>query len=200
MTAPDQRPARERILEQSFMLFLAHGFEATSMSGIVQATGMSKGAVYHHFGSKDELFKAVIDRYFVDLVGSGRPVLLEVGGFEEAVRAAAATMAHSLAEVSSLGADLTAYYRFLFYAIDRHRPEVQAVLTARLNLLSQAAKRDAEQSARRDSMAPDILAKLAITTIEGAALLAAVEGPERLDDLINEAVDGFLALVRTNEH
>lgn len=198
MTA-DRRNARERILEQSFLLFLAHGFEATSMSEIVRATGMSKGAVYHHFASKDELFTAAIDRYFVDLMGSGVPVEHEVHGFDEAVRAAAATMTDSLAEVSSLGADLAAYYRFLFYAIERHRPEVQVVLAARVNVLSQAAKRDSRQGARPNGVAPDVLAKLAITTIEGAALLAAVEGPERLTDLVNEAVDGFLALVRADE-
>ena len=199
MTASVRSAARARILEQSFLLFLAHGFDATSMSQIVRATGMSKGAVYHHFASKDELFEAAIDRYFIDLVGSGESVGQEVQGFEEAVRSAAATMTEGLSEVMSLGANLAAYYRFLFYAIERHRSEVQAVLATRLTILSRAAERDVQQGMLPGGLDPDMLAKLAITTIEGAALLAAVEGPDRLDDLINEAVDRFLALVRVAE-
>ena len=196
MTASVRSAARARILEQSFLLFLAHGFDATSMSQIVRATGMSKGAVYHHFASKDELFEAAIDRYFIDLVGSDGSVGQEAQGFEEAVRSAAATMTEGLSEVVSLGANLAAYYRFLFYAIERHRSEVQAVLATRLTFLSRAAERDVQQGILPGGLDPDMLAKLAITTIEGAALLAAVEGPDRPDDLINEAVDRFLALVR----
>ena len=199
MTASVRSAARARILEQSFLLFLAHGFDATSMSQIVRATGMSKGAVYHHFASKDELFEAAIDRYFIDLVGSGESVGQEDQGFEEAVRSAAATMTEGLSEVMSLGANLAAYYRFLFYAIERHRSEVQAVLATRLTILSRAAERDVQQGMLPGGLDPDMLAKLAITTIEGAALLAAVEGPDRPDDLINEAVDRFLALVRVAE-
>ncbi|WP_198165797.1 TetR/AcrR family transcriptional regulator [Agromyces laixinhei] len=199
MTASTRHSARERILEQAFLLFLTRGFEATSMADIVHATGTSKGAVYHHFASKEELFKAALDRYFVDLVGTDRPVGRDAHGFEDAVRATAATMVDSLAEISSLGADLTAYYRFLFSAIDRHQPEVQAVLAGRLTALTQAAERNANHGEVHTSLDPATLAEMAITTIEGAALLAALEGPDRLDDLINRAVDQFLALVRASK-
>ena len=46
---------RDRILGAALMLFVDKGFHSTSIPEIVAASGTSIGAVYHHFGSKDEL-------------------------------------------------------------------------------------------------------------------------------------------------
>jgi TetR/AcrR family transcriptional regulator, transcriptional repressor for nem operon len=53
---------REYIIEKAFKLFLAKSYEAVSISDISNAIGLTKGALYHHFASKEELFKAVIDK------------------------------------------------------------------------------------------------------------------------------------------
>ena len=45
----------ERILEEASRLFLQKGFEKTSMQDIMDATGLSKGAIYHHFASKEDI-------------------------------------------------------------------------------------------------------------------------------------------------
>lgn len=53
-----------KILDTARKLFLEKGYEKTSMQDIVNGLGMSKGAVYHHFKSKEELFeKVVLDFY-----------------------------------------------------------------------------------------------------------------------------------------
>jgi len=54
----------ENILSVSAKLFIEKGYDQTSMQNIVDALGMSKGAIFHHFGSKEEIFKAVMDRRF----------------------------------------------------------------------------------------------------------------------------------------
>jgi TetR/AcrR family transcriptional regulator, transcriptional repressor for nem operon len=54
---------REYIINQAYKLFLSSSYEAVSISEISKATGLTKGALYHHFTSKEELFKAVIDKY-----------------------------------------------------------------------------------------------------------------------------------------
>lgn len=53
---------KELILDAARSEFAAKGYYATSMDSIVKATGLSKGAIYWHFGSKFELFRAVLDR------------------------------------------------------------------------------------------------------------------------------------------
>src|ERR1700751_4544390 len=58
----------ESILAAAKRTFLAGGFGAVSMDTIAREAGVSKATVYAHFGSKEELFGAVIggecERYF----------------------------------------------------------------------------------------------------------------------------------------
>lgn len=46
---------KETILKKSGILFNTQGYKATSLSNITDATGLTKGAIYRHFTSKDEL-------------------------------------------------------------------------------------------------------------------------------------------------
>ena len=46
---------KETILKKSGVLFNTQGYKATSISNITDATGLTKGAIYRHFTSKDEL-------------------------------------------------------------------------------------------------------------------------------------------------
>ena len=52
----------EAILSVSAKLFLQKGFDKTSMMDIATAAGISKGAIYHHFKSKDEIIKSVMEK------------------------------------------------------------------------------------------------------------------------------------------
>jgi TetR/AcrR family transcriptional regulator, transcriptional repressor for nem operon len=46
---------KETILKKSGVLFNTHGYKSTSISHITDATGFTKGAIYKHFASKNEL-------------------------------------------------------------------------------------------------------------------------------------------------
>jgi AcrR family transcriptional regulator len=56
------RTTRERLISVGFDLFGARGYEATSVGAILEVAGLARGAFYHHFASKAELFDAVLDR------------------------------------------------------------------------------------------------------------------------------------------
>ena len=60
---------RELIIDRAFDLFLTRSYEAVSISDISSAIGFTKGALYHHFTNKEDLFKAVIDKY-LDFTGT----------------------------------------------------------------------------------------------------------------------------------
>ena len=51
------------MLDAVIALFWEHGFEAASLSEIVDAAGLNKSSLYNTFGSKDELFHRALDRY-----------------------------------------------------------------------------------------------------------------------------------------
>ncbi|HRQ22849.1 MAG TPA: helix-turn-helix domain-containing protein, partial [Anaerolineales bacterium] len=52
---------RSRIIESAIKLFSARGFNAASVDDICKEAGISKGAFYHHFESKQALFLALLD-------------------------------------------------------------------------------------------------------------------------------------------
>jgi AcrR family transcriptional regulator len=60
------RATRDRLVEAGRGAFGAHGYDAASIADILDAAGVAKGALYHHFATKAALFDAVLDR-----VGAG---------------------------------------------------------------------------------------------------------------------------------
>lgn len=56
--------SRAHILQVSLKLFLQKNFKEVTMKEIVEKTGLSKGAFYHYFESKEKLFHEIIDHFF----------------------------------------------------------------------------------------------------------------------------------------
>lgn len=54
---PEQ--TQERIVEASVKLFIEKGYEQTTIQDILDALNLSKGGLYHHFKSKEEILEAV---------------------------------------------------------------------------------------------------------------------------------------------
>lgn len=85
----DGAATRLRILDVAHDLVLDKGFAATSLDQILAASGVTKGAFFHHFASKDDLAAALFDRY---LEGDRRI-------FEETVRRAGRLSSDPLQQV-----------------------------------------------------------------------------------------------------
>jgi AcrR family transcriptional regulator len=61
---------RNTILEVALGLFSQHGYDATSVDQICQGAGVSKGAFYHHFSTKQDLFLALMEAWLASVEGS----------------------------------------------------------------------------------------------------------------------------------
>ena len=57
---PERR--RPMVLDAAFELFLERGYDGTSMEAVARAIGVTKPVVYACYPSKDELFKALLER------------------------------------------------------------------------------------------------------------------------------------------
>ena len=64
MTAP---ATRDRILDAALASFGARGYEATSLDAMAAGLGLTKQSILYHFGSKEGLLDAVIDRGAAEL-------------------------------------------------------------------------------------------------------------------------------------
>ncbi|HVE49178.1 MAG TPA: TetR/AcrR family transcriptional regulator [Casimicrobiaceae bacterium] len=70
------RATKQRILDVGEALFMEHGFEATSLRALTAAAKVNLAAVNYHFGSKEELFEAVLTRR-LDPMNQRRLALLD---------------------------------------------------------------------------------------------------------------------------
>jgi AcrR family transcriptional regulator len=65
-TKSDNYEREQRILNAAAELIIHYGYDKTSVSDIAAAAGISKGAIYLHFSSKDELFEALLYREVIN--------------------------------------------------------------------------------------------------------------------------------------
>ena len=61
-----EHESKIHILNTALAVFAEKGFAKASMNDIVRSSGLSKGGVYWHFKSKDELIAAIFDQFFVE--------------------------------------------------------------------------------------------------------------------------------------
>src|SRR5919198_4712366 len=90
----ERNPERSRtaILDAAERLFASKGYDATSLNEVGQAAGVSRGTPGYFFGSKAELYQAVLDRCFAevrDAVRAGRARALASGESSETILAGA---------------------------------------------------------------------------------------------------------------
>lgn len=60
---------RARLIEMARERFGRHGYDRTSIEAILQDSGIARGALYHHFDTKETLFDAVLDQVVGDIAG-----------------------------------------------------------------------------------------------------------------------------------
>ncbi len=58
--------AKNKVLASAGEVFAQKGYDAATMQDIMEKSGLSKGAIYHHFKSKEEIMQALGDRMFFE--------------------------------------------------------------------------------------------------------------------------------------
>ena len=59
---------KERILTETFRLFLSKGYDAVSFAEIQEAAKATRGGIFHHFKSKEELLERVAEKFVLDFL------------------------------------------------------------------------------------------------------------------------------------
>jgi AcrR family transcriptional regulator len=73
------------ILESAYQLFSRNGYEATSVADICQSAGVSKGALYHHFPTKQAIFLELMESWLTGLDAGFQAVRLETQNVPQAI-------------------------------------------------------------------------------------------------------------------
>ncbi|MCH8571961.1 TetR/AcrR family transcriptional regulator [Nesterenkonia sp. AY15] len=160
--------ARASIVDAAFRLFLENGYDGASLARILAEVPYSKGALYHHFESKEALLEAVIERFFTDSLTDPQqprpttPVALTHRLVDDYV--------DSIESIAKFAPPLS-YYAFLIAVAPRVQPaleaaadHIEAELTASL-----ASVVPGENPAAR-TLAGDVMA-----LVEGSGLLTVLQ-------------------------
>lgn len=177
---------RTRLLDAAAERFAFGGFHGTSVDEVARAAGLTKGAVYANFRSKEELFLALLDRNVTEIVSLLESLLTQP--VDDRLQALPAR----LAQATVLGPAWTLLeLEFVLYAA--RNPRLQAVVRGRRDrtrhLLASVVARHLEDVGHRDPAADaDAAADLISATADGLAF-AALTDPEvavaeRLTDLV----------------
>ena len=115
MPRPSDPKARGRLLQAAERIFIEHGLDRTKVEDITRAAGLSKGAFYLHFKTKDDAFK--------EILASALAELGQLLAGIEASRGAWRSDAHAEVVAQALDEDLK-----IFECIWKHRPIMRLVL------------------------------------------------------------------------
>ncbi len=176
--AESQAVTRERLLEAAATVFARCGFGGASVDEIVEEAGLSKGAVYANFASKEALFLALLDR----CLDEEEQALGEIFARER-------TLAAQIAAVGRWAPGLVGQpleWRLLateFWLHAARHPEVGRALAARYRRQRATAARLIDGAYRRMGRTPpapvEDLAAAVIALQNGLAQRAAVD-PEAI--------------------
>lgn len=163
---------RQRILDQVGPIFNERGYQATTLADVMAATGLEKGGIYNHFGTKDDLAFAAYERnaglqsdLIVERVRAGADAVERLVGVIDAFRAFAhnppfpggCPTLNTAVESSNVDPRLH----------DRAREQMARLLA----LIAGQARNGIERGQLRADVDPDALASLIAASIEGALLL-----------------------------
>nr|WP_260980371.1 TetR/AcrR family transcriptional regulator [Microbacterium paludicola] len=198
MSDPSQTPARrgrpgydrERILEIAVEMFIAQGYDATSVSALATRLGLSKSALYHHFASKEELLQVALD----EALGGLEAVLAEAEAREGSARE---RLEHMLRGAVLVLADRLAYVTLLLRVrgnsdIERAALERRREFDRRVTALLRVAQ--AEGTVRSDvdpSVATRLLFGMVNSIVEWYRPTGAEQAKDLARDVLTVALDGL---------
>jgi AcrR family transcriptional regulator len=154
-------PLPQRLVTVATKLFAAQGYEATSVQQIVEAAGVTKGALYHHFTSKDDLLYEVYHRVLAEQTRRLEEI---ANGPGDAAQRLSAVVADVIATSIENLDELTVFFRSRYLLPEAQQRTVRAE-RRRYHL---RVRRLIEEGQRSGVLTRDLPADLAVHFVYGA--------------------------------
>jgi AcrR family transcriptional regulator len=86
---------QQEVIDRAAHVFAEHGYHATSMNDLIEATGLTSGGLYHYIGSKEELLFMILEGLMEPFLARVEEILrADAPASEKLRRVVAAWMAH----------------------------------------------------------------------------------------------------------
>ena len=171
MNAPTKAPdlTRQKLLEAAFAEIHRNGFQAASLTQILADTGLTKGALYHHFPDKKALGLAVIE----EMVRPGLAALMfaPLADTLQPLATLQALLAAKAAEddpvVVTLGCPLNNLMQEMSPVDEGFRLQLNGVFQDWVGVLAAALERGRAAGEVRTDVDPDATAFFIVSALEG---------------------------------
>ncbi len=188
---------KESIITTAFQLFLQDGFKEVSVNRIIDHCGISKGAFYHHFQSKDDLYLQVLDRFFFNYFSQFQFSYASDMSFEDKIKDFVLTFITPYEELLQLTQrkDLLPYFRFLFQSATLH-PQIQYRINKHFYkkgyYLAQLIEQ--EQSKNRLTVETDSkkIARYLLSIVLGMTILDGIYEASKIKSHLEESIEILL--------
>ncbi|MCS7172898.1 MAG: TetR/AcrR family transcriptional regulator [Armatimonadetes bacterium] len=179
---------RTRILEAARRVFARKGYHGTLMEDVAREAGLSKGALYFHFSSKEDLFLSLVEEAGVQLAERVTTAIAAARGGEAKVRAALQAAVEAFAE----NEDLTRLVLVEWVGLSPEFEEKRFALEVALARLTQIHLEEAVAEGRIPPQDTSLVAFAWLGAIRALVVRwLHTHHPERLVDLV-PALSGLL--------
>jgi AcrR family transcriptional regulator len=189
---PTPEVRRQAIVEAAINVFAQHGFDAATTDDIARAAGLSKGGLYWHFKSKDDILAAILMQLFDQELGVIQQLVAAEGAVAPRLRQ---LVAKAIADVLQFEPLLPVMLEF--YALAARKSDVRQFLQRYYQRYHQLLAQLFEQGFARGEFHHGTAEAAAITLIaqmEGLGLLWAVAPAlVRLAEQSEAAIDLLLS-------
>ncbi len=166
-SSPEQ--TRQLLLEAAFNEIYRYGFQAASLSRILKDTGVTKGALYHHFGSKTELGYAVVDEIIASAIEEFwiEPLRNSDDPVETFIQLMYRSAQETGEEMLRLGCPLNNLAQEMSPIDDGFRERVERVYSSWRGAIAASLKRAQQRGRVRADIDPEQTAVFVLSALEG---------------------------------
>jgi len=184
----------ERVTAAALDLFATQGYATTSVQQIVEAAGVTKGAMYHYFQSKDDLLFAVYDRMLAlqkahldEIVAAGGPV-------EDVVRAVCVDVVKTSIDFLPEG---TVFFRSMHMLSEPRLKEVTRRRREYHDEFAALLRHGQDEGVFRTDVPLPLLVAHFFSDVHYLSHWYSPEGPETKSEVAHQLTELFLRGIRT---
>jgi TetR/AcrR family transcriptional regulator, transcriptional repressor for nem operon len=170
----DPEGTRERLLRAAFREVLRVGFQSAGIDSILAATGVTKGALYYHFGSKEGLGHAVVEEVVAGFPRDRWLIPLEQSEDSDPIDALIRIVKAIPARPRDLkeGCPLVNLAQEMSPLDEQFRRRLQRIFQAWHEAVALALRSGQNQGTVRRDLVPEEAASFLIAMVEGYEVLA----------------------------
>jgi TetR/AcrR family transcriptional regulator, transcriptional repressor for nem operon len=193
LTAPGRR-TRERIVQAAADLMFRQGVAGTSIPDVQRAAGVSASQIYHYFGDKRGLVRAVIDHQIDASLDGQRPILDRLDGLEALRAWCDAIVAAQERRGCEGGCDVGSLAGELVETDDATRAALVEAFDRWERPIREGLERMRERGELSGAADPHDLATMMLAAVQGGLLLTQIR---RSTHPLRTATDAALAHIAT---